>query len=110
MEARKKVFRIRVLPIGSLREKILQQPITSKQREAIIKDFLLLEAALATDQTIISLDDTMRKILKEISANVGQIKDICWVNPDNNEETPLEWVKNGAQPENERKIGYQFVR
>ena len=44
------------------------------------KDFHLLEAALATDQTIISLDRSIRDIFARAAERVGEIRDIVWVN------------------------------
>ena len=73
--------------------------------EDMQKDFHLLEAALATDQTIISLDETIRQLFARASQRVGEIRDIVWVNPDRTEEEePLVWLQNGAPPEDHRKL------
>ena len=109
MEARKKVFRMDAAPIIALREKLLLHSVGQKQKEAIKKDLILIEAALQSDNTIISLDDTVRGILTKVSKNVGQIKGIVWVNPDKDEEKPLHWIKNGAQFQVQRTIGYQSI-
>ena len=53
------------------------------------KDFRLLEAALATDQTIISLDETIRRHFTRAAQRVGEIRDIVWVNPERTKEQPL---------------------
>ena len=50
------------------------------------KDFHLLEAAWATDQTIISLDETIRQLFARAAQRVGEIRDIVWVNPERTEE------------------------
>ena len=68
------------------------------------KDFHLLQAALATDQTIISCDQTVRKLFKRASQGVGEIRHIIWVNPDRADEQPIAWLQNGAPPETHRRL------
>ena len=69
------------------------------------KDFHLLQAALATDRTVISLDETVRRLFVHASQQVGEIRDIIWVNPDRTaEEQPIEWLQNGAPPEPHRQL------
>ncbi|MDE0326359.1 MAG: hypothetical protein OXN27_20745 [Candidatus Poribacteria bacterium] len=80
---------------------------TTRERDiaALRKDFHLLQAALATDQTIISLDETIRQLFKKASQQVGEIRDIIWVNPDRTtEEQPITWLQNGAPPEPHRQL------
>ena len=69
------------------------------------KDFHLLQAALATDRTVISLDETVRDLFKRASQQVGEIQRIIWVNPDRTaEEQPIIWLQNGAPPETHRRL------
>ncbi len=80
---------------------------TTRERdiEALRKDFHLLQAALATDQTIISLDETIRQLFQQASHQVSEIRDIIWVNPDRTTaEQPIAWLQNGAPPEPHRQL------
>ncbi|MDE0469582.1 MAG: hypothetical protein OYL97_21250 [Candidatus Poribacteria bacterium] len=80
---------------------------TTRERdiEALRKDFHLLQAALATDQTIISLDETIRQLFKQASQQVSEIRDIIWVNPNRTTaEQPITWLQNGAPPEPHRQL------
>ena len=73
--------------------------------EALRKDFHLLQAAFATDQIIVSLDETIRRFFKRASQSVGEIQGIIWVNPDRTvEEQPIAWLQNGAPPEGHRRL------
>ena len=73
--------------------------------EALRKDFHLLQAALATDQTVISLDENIRRLFKRASQQVGEIQGIIWVNPDRTtEEQPITWLQNGTPPEAHRRL------
>lgn len=80
---------------------------TDKQRTEMFKDLRLIEAAIATDKTVISLDDkTARKFFSRAALHAEELKDIVWVNPANiEEEKPVEWLKNGANPESDRFLG-----
>ncbi len=80
---------------------------SDKQQVEMIKDLRLLEAAIATDKIIISLDDkTARRFFSRAAVQVDELKNIVWVNPDKiEEEKPIEWLENGANPERDRLLG-----
>ncbi len=77
------------------------------EREVMLKDLRLVEAAIATDRTVISLDDKVRKCFAKVAVDLDPLKDIIWVNPAQTAEKPLDWLQNGAQPEIERSLGFQ---
>ena len=103
-------MRNRVCPIDPLQDdklctKILCTARSERQIETMEKDFLLLNAALATDQTIISCEKRIRKLFARASKQVSEIQGIIWVNPDRTaEEQPIEWLKNGAPSEKYRQL------
>ena len=105
MDARKKVDRINPPEDQTLQDKITTTTSDENEIEVMEKDFHLLQAALATDQTIISLDETVRQLFKRASQQVGEIQHIIWVNPDQTaEERPIAWLQNGAPPEPHRQL------
>lgn len=105
MDARKKVYRIDAPIDEELRNKIEQTAVHENEIEVMQKDFHLLEAAWATDQTIISLEEIIRGLFARAAERVGEIRDIVWVNPEYKEkEEPLDWLRNGAPPEECRKL------
>ena len=67
MDARRKIDRINPPEHLEIQDKITDTASGEDEIEAIEKDFHLLEAALATDQTIISLDETVRQLFKRAS-------------------------------------------
>jgi hypothetical protein len=79
-----------------------------QKRDPRFKDICLIDAALATeDKIIISLDDkTARFFFTQAAKEIDDLKDIIWVNPNNLEETPLEWLENGAPWEITRSLGF----
>ena len=89
----------------ALRDEIEGTATRETEIEVMRKDFHLLEAARSTDQAIISLDETIRRLFARASQPVGEIRDIVWVNPERmEEEEPIEWLKNGAPPNDHRKL------
>jgi hypothetical protein len=102
---KEKVIEDLISPDDLLKERVINtlKPEAVKQKKDILKDYFLLEAALASDKTVISLDDkTARKLFSQASQNIDEIKEIVWVNPDKNEEKAIEWLTNGAPAETER--------
>ena len=105
MDARKKIDRIDPPENAEIQTKVTTTTNNEDEIEALRKDFHLLQAALATDQTVISLDETVRGLFKQASQQVGEIRGIIWVNPDRaTEEYPIEWLQNGAPPEPHRQL------
>ena len=54
----------------------------SKQKEAMIKDCLLIELALETDKIIVSLDETAREAFRKASQSVADLRNILPGQPD----------------------------
>ncbi len=105
MDARRKVDRIDPPEYEELRDKITDTTTDEDEIQNIEKDFHLLQAALATDQTVISLDEIIRGLFRQASQSVGEIRNIIWVNPDRTaEEHPIAWLQNGAPPEAHRRL------
>ena len=105
MDARRKVNRIDPSEDEELQDKVTNTASDEDEIEAMQKDFHLLQAALATDQTVISLDEAVRGLFKRASQQVGEIRNIIWVNPDKTtEEHPILWLQNGAPPEAHRRL------
>ncbi len=105
MDARRKIDRINPPENEELQDKVTDTASDEDEIETIQKDFHLLQAALATDQTVISLDETVRVLFKRASQQVGEIRNIIWVNPDKTtEEHPIFWLQNGAPPEAHRRL------
>jgi hypothetical protein len=95
-------------------------PLKNKMRRAIVrvaatkpaevaaleKDFHLIEAALDNDRTVVSLDETVRKLFKAAAQSVAAIKKVVWVNPVEPAEDAVEWLRGGAKAEAVRMLGH----
>ncbi|MBI5015412.1 MAG: hypothetical protein HZB55_07960 [Deltaproteobacteria bacterium] len=104
MEGRKKVFR----PGGTQDESLLQHCERTFQdpgdQEAAAKDLHLLDAALATDRTIASLDEAAKGLFATLSELARNVAAINWVNPERPEEHVIAWLAAGAQREQGRQL------
>jgi hypothetical protein len=110
MEARKKVHREDDPPQHELRDKLEQAASGDKARETMLKDWHLVEAALLTDGTIVSLDDEVRGLFSVAATAVGELRPILWANPGKEEEEVFAWLEKGAPAEKERRLGYRAVK
>lgn len=105
MEARRRVVWIDSPQNTELQNKITQLTDSDNDTAAMVKDLHLLNAANATDKTIISCEQFVRKLYASASQQVREIRDIIWVNPDRTgEEQPIEWLKKGAPSESHRQL------
>jgi hypothetical protein len=112
MVAKRKLIPLKNLPFNQMLWKDLENSATTdKHRQQIVKDICLLEAALATDKIVISLDDnTARTYFSQAAQQIlflkDSLKDIVWVNPDHIEqEQPILWLEQGAPYEENRTLG-----
>ena len=60
------------------------------------KDVHLIEAALATDERIASLDDNARDHFSRLAVAVEKLQTVHWTNPAVEGEACLEWLEAGA--------------
>lgn len=103
MDARKKVVRIEAPDIGPIREKV--EKISEPRAKAeMTKDLHLVAAASATDGLIVSMDEEARGLFRKESGNIGELKDLVWVNPCKAEDDGLVWLKDGAPTQRHRQL------
>jgi hypothetical protein len=81
--------------------------LTDKDREAMWKDYILIEAAIATDKIIISRDEKARTPFHKAAIMISELKAIAWVNPDKPEEDSINWLRSGANLDAERLLGFR---
>jgi hypothetical protein len=97
MKARKKLYTPPDDVLNTqLRDQVDKEAKTDKHRAAMLKDVHLIEAALATDNIVFSLDDVVRKLFRAIAAQVILLKQIMWSNPSKLDEACKNWLENGA--------------
>ena len=106
MYGRRRVYRIEKDEErdNDLRSRI-DQAVHRDQRTIVAKDVHLIEAAIATDRLVTSRDESSRGVFKDASDQVSDLKQIVWVNPTCNNETPIEWLENGVRAEAHRLLG-----
>ncbi len=90
-----------------IRKRVGPEILTEAVCTIMLKDCHLLEASLAADKVIISLDEKVRFHFSVATENIGEIREIVWVNPDKAEENALVWLEEGAEPEKHRQLGFQ---
>lgn len=106
MTSRRRVISDEVTPSGRMRRGIEKAAANQRDLRALRKDFHLVEAAIASDRTVISLDEIVRQLFKAAAKSVAAIQKVVWVNPAVRTEQPAAWLKKGAKPEAARMLGH----
>jgi hypothetical protein len=91
------------MPPSLLRD-VEKTVVSDKDLEAVRKDIHLIHAALAADHSIVSCDETARQLFGNASSTVADLSPIVWVNPDREEEKPIQWLEGGAGAEPDRML------
>lgn len=107
MTARKKVVRSEQVENAPLRRAVRSLELEDSSEQAVLKDIHLVEAALATDKTVVSIDDSARTLLRGIASRVVSIRPVVWVDPTKENEDAVEWLRHGAEAERERQLGFR---
>lgn len=84
-----------VTPSSSLlRDKFNDLDIAATERAAMQKDRHLIDAALASDRRIASLDETARALFTAAAATpqLRVITNVMWVNPELGSDRAVEWL------------------
>jgi len=73
------------VPLSNKMRREIERVAARKRSEvdALRKDFHLVEAAIAHDRTVVSLDELVRRLFKAAALSVTAIKKVVWVNPVN---------------------------
>lgn len=87
-----------------LDETIVEYAPSDEVRTAMVKDSMLVNAALKTDKRDISLERRVRGHFRDLSKHYLPVGEIAWVNPTKDQEKPLGWLQNGAPAEESRLL------
>jgi hypothetical protein len=91
-------------PLEVLREAIDGHSEDANVVAILLKDAHLIEAALAADLRVASLDETVRGHFRRLAATHQPLRQIVWVNPAIEREQVIEWLKAGARLERARRL------
>ena len=106
MAQRGRVISEPIAQSDKMRRKIESAAATKKKEaDALLKDFHLVEAAIANDRTVVSLDEIVRRLFKAAAQSVEAIRKVVWVNPVEPAEEAVEWLRGGARAEAARMLG-----
>jgi len=105
MVSRRKAVHVSTESGAGIEEAISSSGESPSGQTAMRKDRHLIDAALATDRRIVSLDETARRQFGQLATAAANLRKIVWVNPDCAQEGPLVWLRSGARLEPRRKLG-----
>jgi hypothetical protein len=101
MKDRRKIVDVQYAQGKKVRSRITHRTRkhSDRTREAIIKDIPFVEAALASDLVIISLDDEAKRLFRELAEKMDVLGSIIWMNPLTEKDTLFPWLEKGAKPQ-----------
>jgi predicted nucleic acid-binding protein len=89
-----------------LREKIENASQDKFDKATMLKDCILLEAALITDKIIFSMDEKIRRKFNRIAKiQVKELQQIMWANPTKDQDDCVAWLQKDAEDDDKRKLG-----
>jgi hypothetical protein len=108
MRARRKVDELEIEADDGLRARVSATARNERERDEMLKDFHLVEAALQASAPVASLDEfTARGPFRSACRMVRRVRQVVWVNPTVEAERPLEWLQEGAPDEDFRSLGFE---
>lgn len=106
MRAKRKIVTVYPTVEGSYVVRIQDiSGFTHQQIAAMQKDLLLILAALETDNLIASCDSKAEGLFARAAAQIGDFRNIVWVNPNDEAAHCSDWLKSGARYAPERSLG-----
>lgn len=99
MVARKLVVTADPQPDQQLLDTLNTLPLADTDKQAVRKDLHLVDAALATDNTILSCDQALRELLIVVASDIRRLRAICFANPTHETAVLLVWLRDGAPHE-----------
>jgi hypothetical protein len=89
-----------------LRARIAATAPGEGERAILQKDMHLIEAALAADMVVVSLDITARYHFAHAAESVTELRELVWISPVQMSQCALRaWLEDGATPEEPMKLG-----
>lgn len=85
---------------AGLRERALSPGVEEPLRQIRLKDLPIIEAALRTDNIVVSLDEEAR-----VAFQLPELNAITWANPVRERERIRIWLEAGAEPVEAWKLG-----
>ena len=104
MESRRRLLDVDKAETGLLGA-LGRLPVQVPERKIMLKDCHLLEAALASEQRIISNDEAAYFHFYQASGTISQLRLVMWASPMRDADACVDWLAAGAKPETKRKIG-----
>jgi hypothetical protein len=96
MVAKKKLVIIAKSENASLRRTIASNLTVVAERNAALKDCHLIEAALQTENRIVSLDATSRSLFHRVASEAPAVTKIVWIDPTDLKDDAVSWLRQGA--------------
>lgn len=110
MVSRNKIEHLVYAPNENLMEELLSAIDSERKRKEVRKDIHLISLALESDKCVLSVDESMRRLLVECARSVKSLRAISWVNPETEPGKAIRWLREGARSRSEFRIHHGQVQ
>lgn len=97
MESRGKIHRKRLARDEVLENRILEQFNDENDKRVVSKDFPFVQAALASDSIVLSMDERARARYSSVTGEIKEIRRLVWRNIDTDHHNTMNWIRAGAK-------------
>ena len=78
--------------------------VLTTEKDALAKDFHLIQSALAAGQLIVSIERRFPQIVSLASRTVLELAQLYYANPDVEGDECIRWIRDGAEKDVKRQI------
>ena len=110
MRSRRKVVSIEVAADQELCDGLKRAAGSERASRDMLKDSHLLEAALAADQIVVSLDDRVQADFVAAAEGLKEVQPIVWENPGQSPDALCGWLARGAPRTATNTLGSRWPR
>jgi len=97
MKSKRKVEPLEDPTDDRLRREVEHAAPSRAKARAMLKDMHLVEAALATDNVVVSSETNARRLFAAASSYIPRLANVMWVDPSEDPEGVLDWLRGGAR-------------
>ncbi|NQU21861.1 MAG: hypothetical protein HQ567_11315 [Candidatus Nealsonbacteria bacterium] len=105
MRTHRKIWRPPPDAIEPLTDAIAGVESNRREQKLMQEDLFLLEAALAADKIVTSLDKEVHGLFRNAAKEIPKLRRVIWVDLDEPDEDGAKWVSGGVSLDPERMLG-----
>lgn len=111
MASKKRIYRLKTNCMEkNIRKKLSTIPVEDEaHRVRMIEDLILIEGAIHSDNTVVSMDKKALRLFTRAAKHIGELRNICWYDTVIDSDTIDEWLRDGAEYDKTKLLGARKI-